>query len=277
MKCTSCGAEVPEGSRFCNRCGSKLEIDAEPAGRPDGMHREQVVLEDPSTGMEFIMVPGCSFSMGDVWGDGGVDEKPVHLVTVPDFYLARFPVTQGQWQKVMGGNPAESSGALFVDEEKPVVNVSWEDAQVFIARLNARSKEQFRLASEAEWECAARSGGLRQKWAGTDNESELGDYAWYSQNSRRHIHPVGQKKPNPFGFYDMSGNVWEWCQDVWHINYEGAPQDGSAWNEDGARDRRVLRGGSWNFNAFNARATYRDWNRADYRFFIIGFRLALER
>jgi formylglycine-generating enzyme len=277
MKCASCWIEVPAGSNFCNHCGKRLEIEEEPGRKPPVVEREQVVLNHPETGTEFILVPGCSFRMGDLWGDGSADEQPVHPVKLPEYYLARTPVTQGQWQKVMGGNPAESCGPMFVGPDKPVVNVSWDDAQAFIKKLNTVSRVQCRLPSEAEWECAARAGGLRQKWAGTNDEDELGDYAWYSRNSGRHIQPVGLKKANSLGFHDMSGNVWEWCADCWHNNYEGAPQDGSSWIENGVSDRRVLRGGSWNFNAFNARVTYRDWNRADYRFFIIGFRLALAR
>lgn len=237
------------------------------------------VLTEARTGMELVAVPGGSFRMGNIWEDGGRDERPVHLVQVAPFYLARHPVTQGQWQQVIGANPAAESGEVFVGDDKPVVNVSWDQAQEFINRLNELSGEQFRLPSEAEWEYAARSGGREQKWAGTSEEKLLPDYAWYSANSESRLQPVGRKLPNDLGLYDLSGNVWEWCADTWHPDYEGAPADSCAWPAGDPGDlqaakRRVLRGGSWNFNALNARTTYRDWNDTDYRFFVIGLRLA---
>ncbi|ADH84883.1 formylglycine-generating enzyme family protein [Desulfurivibrio alkaliphilus] len=232
----------------------------------------------PHTGMEFVPVPGGSFRMGNIWDDGGRDEQPVHLVQVAAFQLARYPVTQAQWQAVMGHNPAEASGQVFVGDDKPVVNVSWNDAKDFIARLNQASGENFRLPSEAQWEYAARSGGKEQKWAGTSEEKLLPEYAWYSANSQGRPQPVGRKLPNGLGLHDMSGNVWEWCEDIWHPNYEGAPTDSSPRLGTAAGDReaerRVMRGGSWNFNALNARTTYRDWNDTGYRFFVIGLRLA---
>ncbi len=262
---------------------------------------------DPQTGMEFVRVPRGSFRMGNIWDDGKPDEQPVHLVEVAAFQLARFPVTQAQWQAVMGDNPATASGELFVGDHKPVVNVSWDDALEFIARLNTTGGVLYRLPSEAEWEFAARAGGKDQKWSGTSEEKLLPDYAWYSTNSQGRPQPVGTKLANGLGLHDMSGNVWEWCQDVWHPNYEGAPADASPWlttEPDGLsgpgtpgtpggpgtppspsannnpstagldQRRRVMRGGSWNFNASNARTTYRDWNTTDYRFFVVGLRLA---
>jgi len=272
MKCPACERSVPAESLFCMFCGRAL-----PAAEP-GNSASAGVLTDPTIDMELVAVPEGSFRMGNIWEDGGLDEKPVHLVRVAAFHLARFPVTQAQWQAVMGTNPAASSGAVFVGADKPVVNVSWDDAGEFIKRLNGISGECYRLPSEAEWEYAARSGGKDQKWAGTSEEKLLTDYAWYSANSNGRLQPVGQKEPNGLGLYDLSGNIWEWCQDLWHPNYEGAPPDSSPWLNDisgsGAGRRRVLRGGSWNFNALNARTTYRDWNNSDYRFFVIGLRLA---
>ncbi|MDF1614394.1 formylglycine-generating enzyme family protein [Desulfurivibrio dismutans] len=233
---------------------------------------------DPKTGTELVLVPAGSFRMGNIWDDGGRDEQPVHLVQVAAFQLARYPVTQAQWQAVMGDNPAAVSGEIFVGDHKPVVNVSWNDAQEFIARLNRAGGENYRLPSEAEWEYAARAGGKEHKWAGGSDEKTLTEYAWFSANSQGRPQPVGRKLPNGLGLHDMSGNVWEWCEDVWHPNYEGAPADSSPRLsvEPGDREarRRVMRGGSWNFNALNARTTYRDWNDIDYRFFVIGLRLA---
>jgi len=168
--------------------------------------------------------------MGDIWGDGGENEKPVHLVIVPAFQLAKYPVTQSQWLKVMGGeNPAVSSGEKFVHPEKPVINVSWDDAREFISRLNRKSGCSYRLPSEAEWEYAARSCGGRDKYSGTSSESSLSAYGWYIKNSDYRVHVVGWKRSNDLGLYDMSGNVWELCEDSCHDNYKGAPCDGSAW------------------------------------------------
>ncbi|HHS82420.1 MAG TPA: formylglycine-generating enzyme family protein, partial [Devosia sp.] len=193
-----------------------------------------------------------------VWGDGHGNEQPVHWVEMPEFQLARTVVTQGMWERVMGDNPAEGYGEEFIGADKPIVGVSWEDAQAFIHRLNAMVPEgQYRLPGEAEWEYAARSGGQRHKWPGTSKESELERYAWFEKNSGYAIHPVAQKQPNELGLYDMAGNVFEWCQDRWHDSYEGAPGDGSAWQSGGSRFR-VLRGGSWSSPPSWLRSAFRD-------------------
>ena len=252
-------------------CGEALPENVGPAMEDQG------VLVDPQTGMEFVPVPEGRFRMGNIWDDGTLDDRPVHLVEVAAFHLARYPVTQAQWKAVMGDNPATASGEVFVGDDKPVVNVSWDDAREFISRFNALGGENYRLPSEAEWEYAARSGGKEQKWAGTSEEKMLPEYAWYSANSEGRPRPVGRKLANDLGLHDMSGNVWEWCEDIWHPNYDGAPRNSSPWltaAAGGRQKRRVMRGGSWNFNAMNARTTYRDWNKTDYRFFVIGLRLA---
>jgi len=226
-------------------------------------------FEDPVTGMEFVFVKGGCFEMGDTFGDGDPDEKPVHEVCVDDFYLGKYEVTQEQWEIVTGNNPSR-----FKERDRPVEQVSWNDVQQFIRRLNDQSGRKFRLPTEAEWEYAARSGGRREKYAGTDQEGELGQYAWYVVNSGRITHPVGKKRPNGLGLYDMSGNVWEWCADRYGENYyQGSPKNNPEGPFNGSY--RVLRGGSWFDDPGFMRAAFR------YRFpsaipgSLYGFRLGL--
>jgi formylglycine-generating enzyme required for sulfatase activity len=203
--------------------------------------------------LEMILVPGGKFIMGGLPAGkfmmGGAnydDEKPQHEVVVPRFYIGKYQVTQKQWQVVMGKNPSR-----FKSEGLPVENISWNDAKEFCKKLSEITKREYRLPSEAEWEYACRAGTTG------DYAGKLADMAWYAKNLGDNAHPVGKKKPNAFGLYDMHGNVWEWCEDVWHENYLDAPQDGSAWIEGGNNDRRVARGGSWNGNAHSCRSAFR--------------------
>jgi len=226
---------------------------------------------DVTTGMSFVFVKGGCYQMGDTFGDGDGDEKPVHEVCVDDFYIGKYEVTQGQWQRIMGSNPSYFSSC---GDNCPVEKVSWNDAQEFIRKLNNQSGKRYRLPTEAEWEYAARSGGKREKWSGTSDESSLGDYAWYNANSGSKTHPVGQKRPNGLGLHDMSGNVWEWCQDWYGSDYysssgrdnPGGPSSGSY---------RVNRGGSWISPAAFTRAADRSGFNPDGRGSTLGFRLAL--
>lgn len=192
---------------------------------------------DPTTGMEFLPVPAGCFQMGDIFGDGAANEKPVHEVCVKGFSIGKYEVTQGQWKKIMGNNPSSFSGC---GDDCPVENVSWNDAQKFIQRLNRQSGRNYRLPTEAEWEYAARSGGRREKYSGGDNIEALG---WYIGNSRSTTHPVGRKQPNALGVFDMSGNVWEYVSDVYNDYYGNSPRN----NPQGPLSRldHVLRGGSW--------------------------------
>jgi len=171
----------------------------------------------------------------------------------------------------MGGNPSH----FQVSDDNPVDTVSWNDAQDFIRRLSQMSGKSYRLPTEAEWEYAARSGGKREKWAGTNNEFELRDYAWFSGNSGNETHPVGQKKPNGLGLFDMTGNVWEWCGD-WHDKdyYQSSPRNNPSGPSSG--NRRVLRGGSWYNSAWNVRTAGRYGLDLEQRNDIFGFRLVLD-
>jgi formylglycine-generating enzyme required for sulfatase activity len=264
--------------------GSQLKSRGSAEPDPDYI-RLQAALEEgrcksnphicPVTGMEFVIVPAGSYQMGDVWGDMYDGCKPVHTVEIPEFQLGKYPVTQAQWLAVMGGeNPAASSGEKFVHPDKPVINVSWDDAQEFVDRLNRKTENRFgyRLPSEAEWEYAARSGGSRDKWSGTSNESGVSGYAHCDQGLDSSTIKVGGKRPNDLGLYDMSGNVWEWCQDVWYDNYNGAPSDGSAWMSEGGA-ARVYRGGSWGDSAADCRSAGRGRCGRGFCSGSLGFRL----
>ena len=196
--------------------------------------------------------------------DAESDEKPTHSVTVSDFYIGKYEVTQAQWKAVMGSNPSDFKG-----DNLPVENVSWNDIQEFITKLNAQTGKKFRLPTEAEWEYAARGGNQSKgyKYSGSDSIDEV---AWYGDNSSSTTHPVGQKSPNELGIYDMSGNVFEWCQD-WYGSYSSEAQTNPTGPSSGSY--RVLRGGSWYYYARNCRVSRRDSNFPDYRGSICGFRL----
>jgi len=216
-----------------------------------------------SIGMEFVLIPAGSFQMGSNERD---DEKPVHKVEIKQaFYLGKYEVTQKQYQAIMGTNPSNFKG-----ENRPVENVSWDEAQTFIKKLNKKEggNKKYRLPTEAEWEYAARA-NTQTKWSFGDDENQLKEYAWYSTNSNNETHDVGQKKPNGFGLFDMHGNVWEWCEDSWEANYQ-TPRTQSA--HKNSNKNKLLRGGSWLDNAEDCRSSYR-FNYSDRYFSYFGFRV----
>lgn len=205
---------------------------------------------------EMVRVDGGSFMMGS---NDGRREKPIHLETVKTFWIGRTEVTQALWEAVMGSNPSYFKGSNL-----PVENVSWDDCQEFIERLNRKTGKKFRLPSDAEWEYAAR-GGNRSAGYKYSGSNDIGRVAWYDDNSNGNTHPVASKLDNELGLYDMSGNVWEWCQDCWRKNYSAA-YDCSY---------RVFRGGSWNSSATRCRVAYRRNNSPGNRYGNVGVRLAL--
>lgn len=220
---------------------------------------------------EMVLIPAGNFQMGS---NEDSDEKPIHNVSIKSFALGKTEVTQGLWTAIMGSNPSEFSQC---GPNCPVEQVSWDDIQQFLQKLNALSGMRFRLPSEAEWEYAARSGSTG-KYSYGDDAGQLGQYAWYSNNSgsqtHRQTHPVAQKQPNAFGLYDMHGNVWERVEDWYHDNYNGAPTDGSAWVSGGEQKFRVFRGGSYFVNPDYLRSAYRAGDTPDFRNHSAGFRLA---
>ena len=216
---------------------------------------------------EMVHVEGGTFRMGATkeQGDARNNERPVHPVTLSSYLIGKHEVTQALWEEVMRSNPG-----YIEREDYPVGWVSWNDCQEFIEKLNARTGMKFRLPTEAEWEYAARGGNKSKgyKYAGSDNLDEVG---WYDENSGCHTHPVGEKKPNELGLYDMSGNVFEWCWD-WYGKYSSEAQTNPTGPQSGGY--RVLRGGSGWFNARRCRVSFRIINDLGYRV-DFGLRLVL--
>ena len=198
--------------------------------------------------------------------EAGSGEEPVHQVTLSTYSIGETEVTQALWEAVMGSNPSNFKGGSL-----PVERVSWEDCQTFIQKLNQLTGKRFRLPTEAEWEYAARGGNKSRgyRYAGSNT---IGDVAWYEDNSGNQTHPVKAKQANELGLYDMSGNVWEWCQD-WYGDYSSSSQT----NPKGpsSASLRVIRGGSWFYDAGYCRVSLREWSLPGYRGFDLGLRLAL--
>lgn len=257
--------------------------------------------------LEMILVEGGAFDMGGADAEAEKYEKPVRPVRLRSFYLGQYPVTQAQWTAVMGQNPSGFKG-----ENRPVENVSWFDAAVFCNALGEALKKEpcyfgddgfktpfgktskgwelpndgavylkpgaggYRLPSEAEWEYAARGGPYWKsegyRYAGSDLLRQVG---WYEENSGNETHDVGLLLPNALGLFDMSGNVWEWCEDQWHDNYQNAPDDGSAWVGLEQGRHRVCRGGSFFDHARYCRVAYRPHFHPAVRSDSLGFRLVL--
>ncbi len=229
------------------------------------------VLERPIGKYEMIFIKGGCFEMGDMFGEERPDEKPVHEVCVDDFYLGKYELTQGEWKEIMGELP---SGFKFCGKDCPVELVSWKDAEKFIRNLNEKTGMEYRLPTEAEWEYAARDGGKKEKWAGTSNRDESGEYAWHKRNfGDMTINPVGLKKPNGLGLYDMSGNVWEWVFDWYDEKYY---RNSTRNNPKGplTGTYRVFRGGSWSNDLGLLRTSYRSYGRPEYKDGSLGIRLA---
>ena len=234
--------------------------------------QNQPVVENEAAEDEYglIKVKGGAFTMGCTTEQGSDcydDEKPSHRVTLNDFSIGKHEVTQAQWRAVMGSNPSNFKNC----DQCPVEQVSWEDIQLFLTQLNAKTGKKYRLPTEAEWEYAARGGNQSNgyKYSGSN---VLSDVAWFTDNSDSKTHPVGGKRANELGLYDMSGNVWEWCQD-WHGAYSSSTQTDPVGAVSGSY--RVNRGGSWYSSARFCRVSYRSVSTPTYRYGNVGFRLAL--
>jgi formylglycine-generating enzyme required for sulfatase activity len=243
-------------------------------------------------GLDMILIPGGTFLMGSPPDEleRYDDESPQHSVTVPTFFMGRYPVTQAQWRFVtslpqvnLKLNPAP---AYFKGDNRPVESVNWYDAVEFCQRLSQHTNRTYRLPTEAEWEYAARAGTTTPFYFGETITAELANYdatQTYGDGEtgeyRKETTPVDHFGiANGFGLCDMHGNVWEWCLDHWHDNYEDAPNDGSAWLTDDESAGRLLRGGSWDDNPRLCRCASRNIDHlfSDLDYYVIGFRVVCE-
>ena len=257
-------------------------VQAEQVGKQivitDSLDKQADILTFTINGVTFNMVKvaGGTFTMGataeqEVYAED--DERPAHQLTLSDYHIGQTEVTQALWTAVMRDNPSEFKG-----DNLPVTDVSWDDCQTFIEKLNSLLSNElggkrFALPTEAQWEFAARGGNksLGYRYAGSN---EIDDVAWYSGNSGEQLHPVAQKQPNELGLYDMSGNVEEWCQDwydegYYHISPKNNPQGPVSGT------LLVLRGGSWDYGAGNCRVSYRSGYEPDAAIDYLGLRLCL--
>jgi len=227
---------------------------------------------------EMVAIPGGSFRMGDLSGEGSYTEKPVHTVRIQAFKLGKYEVTFAQWDACVadggcGGYRPSDSG--WGRGNRPVIDVSWNEAQSFISWLNNQTNGKYRLPSEAEWEYAARAGSTtKYSWGNNIGNNRAVCNGCGSRWDDQQTAPVGSFEANAFGVNDLHGNVWEWIEDCWHNNYQGAPTTGRAWNNGGNCSRRVIRGGSWYNIPAHFRSAIRDRYTSTYRFNNRGFRLA---
>ena len=238
--------------------------------------------------LDMVLIPAGTFWMGSRPGEPGAYEyeQPQHKVSVPQFFLGRYPVTQAQWRVVAGYPPVERAlkpdPAHFKGDNRPVEKVSWDEAVEFCRRLSARTGREYRLPSEAEWEYACRAGTTTPFHFGETLSDELANCdatqvfgSGLPGEFREETTEVGRFPPNRFGLHDMHGNVLEWCADVWHSSYEGAPTDGSAWVAgDSEEDRRLLRGGSWLSLPRDCRSAIRFSHSRASIYHYVGFRVA---
>ena len=213
-----------------------------------------------------VYVSGGSFMMGSDDSEAYSDEKPVHRVTLSSYRIGKYEVTQELWEAVMGSNPS-----YFKGSRRPVENVSWDNCQTFIRKLNSLTGQNFKLPTEAQWEFAARGGNSSNgyKYSGSNY---IDSVACYDGNSGNSTHNVGTKSPNELGIYDMSGNVWEWCRD-WRGAYSSSSQVDPEGPSSGSY--RMFRGGSWDVPAGSSRVSYRCSNSPHYRSDHLGLRLCL--
>ena len=262
----SCGDDDNEEdvqTSSSNQNGGNGSSDNGNGGTPafDG---EDKVYTVNGVSFKMIAVKGGTFQMGS--DDGYEWEKPVHQVTLSDYYIGETEVTQELWNAVMGSNPSYFTGNM----QRPVEMVSWNDCQTFISKLNQLTGGRFLLPTEAQWEYAARGGNKSKGYTYSGSDAE-DDVAWYWYNSDRMTHPVKTKAPNELGIYDMSGNVWEWCSD-WSGSYSSAAQTDPTGPATGSN--RVVRGGGWFFNATICRVAHRDSSTPADSFDDLGLRLA---
>jgi formylglycine-generating enzyme required for sulfatase activity len=259
--------------------------------RPE--YRAEYFVEDlgHEVSLTMVKIPAGEFLMGSPISELGRSkiESPQHRVRVPEFYMGQTLVTQSQWQQVMGNNPSQFNG----EGKLPVEKISWLGTQEFLQKLSQQAQRKYRLPSEAEWEYACRSGSITPFSFGETISCEIANYCAQDRtfNSKNYMGNYGDGKlgefrnkttyvdnfpPNAFGLYDMHGNLYEWCLDHWHLNYENAPSDGSAWLSDDDNSHRVRRGGSYNYDPLQCRSANRHCNAPSIKFTNCGFRVVCE-
>lgn len=227
-------------------------------------------------GLEMVYIPAGKFMMGS----GSVEhESPVHEIDIPAFWMGKYVITQKQWHMVATTFEWENSllppdPAFFKGEQHPVEQINWYEAVEFSHRLSRKFSSPFRLPREAEWEYACRAGTTTRFFFGDDKKT-LSEYAWFNDNSSHRTHPIGQKRPNPWGLYDIIGNTWEWCEDRWRQSYDQElPSDDSLINS--VHESRLLRGGSWNAFPSACASTPRNRILPSYRAFYYGLRVVCD-
>ncbi len=256
---SGCGSDQPPPALSGEKGVKKLLTDAQEAPK----------TSINSVGMKFVLIPSGEFTMGSPASekDRDSDETQHKVKITKPFYMQTTEVTQAQWKAVMGNNPSHFKG-----DNLPVEQVSWDDVQEFLKKLSAKEGAKYRLPTEAEWEYACR-GGSTTRFCFGDDESKLGEYAWYGANSDSKTHPVEMKKPNAWGLYDMHGNVCEWCSDWYDKDYYSkSPANDPQGPASGSH--RVLRGGCWGDIAGVCRSAFRRWNWPADRDYGIGFRVS---
>ena len=263
---------LPQGSTMAQR------IVPESVGM--GRSLEKADFAESQYGIDMVYVEGGTFSQGctqEQESECGVSENPVHDVTLSDFFIGKYEITQAQWKSVMGedNNPSE-----FVGDDLPVTNVSWYDAQVFIIKLNEKTGKRYRLPTNAEWEYAARGGNQSRgyKYSGSNDINEV---AWYAENSGGTTHRVGTKKANELGIFDMSGNAWEWVFDLMMANGVGYSGEAQTNPQQPEGNFPLIRGGGWNLHeasanrpSYSSRVSFYTTNIPTWKSNRLGFRLA---
>jgi formylglycine-generating enzyme required for sulfatase activity len=258
-----------------------LNAAGQVSNRQQCRNQQQRFTLVPGVDLEMVYVPAGSFTMGSPTSEAERrdNEGPQHNVTLEAFWLSKYPITQGQYQAIVGSNPAKFKG-----DARPVECVSWREAIAFCQRVSTQLNQSFTLPSEAQWEYACRGQAsiytpfyfgetITPEFVNYDGEHTYGNAP--KGKYRKETTAVGSFPPNNFGLCDMHGNVWEWCLDTWHDNYAGAPIDGSAWQSQNENDNRVLRGGSWDFNPRYCRSAYRDNYGPVIQSNYFGFRVCL--
>ena len=272
-----CGLAILFGAAVFTGCGKKDSEESE-----TGVGKESREIDEKNwdgtvnlsrgVKLEMVKVKAGSFEMSADDGDGFPDEEAHSATLTKDFYIGRTEVTQAQWKAVMGTNPSEFKG-----DDNPVEMVSWNDAMEFCEKLNDSGKAprgwKFTLPTETQWEYAAR-GGNRSRGFKYSGSNDIDEVAWSDDNSGDKTHPVGKKKSNELGLFDMSGNVWEWCLDNWNSDSSKLTAEFTRGN-DRSGSLRVRRGGSWCFDAEGCRSASRFNDVPGYRISVLGFRVAL--